>query len=308
MTEGVKLVPDNAISEKKQAEALSAAIDRLNQGLPSDNNVTEPELTELLLTARLLKDAAKPSLAPPPAILEHIVEQTADAIVRDKQQRRRRKLVAAWVGAAAAVAAMVFLTVMPPANPPQQLAKTEQLPPVPAVETPQPPIIASPVPSPPAAPVEPAPPTDVDVAADLQPSEAGGGIAQPPAAALTLPTVPTPPPGETMLALSDRKADNITIDAVSKMIRQVYYQGTPDEIILTQAPKSSDLRRSVAIALPKENKMAAVNQEITAKMKVADRNKVTVIIGDQEVTLEGALSREELLKLADNLTRVSVAK
>jgi hypothetical protein len=49
-------------------------------------------------------------------------------------------------------------------------------------------------------------------------------------------------------------------------------------------------------------------EAIDAKIKTPDRNKVTVTIDDKVVTLEGAFSQEELLTLANTLTKVSVAQ
>lgn len=306
LQEGGKLVQDNTNTEKGQAEALSAALDELNQGMTL-KNTHEEELVELLRTAQLIKAAAAPPAVPPPAVRNYIVEQAAISIARAKRKKRLTWGVASFVGtAAAAVLLITLLNTLPPTAQEQQLAKSQQSVPAPAVETPQP---SSIVETPANLTVPPAKDklqasTTPDFQITAQPeSEA----IQEPGTALTVPS-PAVPSGEgTMLALADRKADIVTIDAISKTIRQVYHQGAPDEIIITQAPKPTNTLRSVPVPPQVQEKMAIPREAITGKLP-PNRNKVTVIIDNNEVTLEGATSQEELLSLAKTLTKVSVAR
>ncbi len=299
-------MPDSTNIEKRQAEALSAAIDRLNQGLPAKSSLEESEIAELLNTARLIKAAGTPT-AVPEDVLNHIVDQAAGTIARE-QRKKRLSWVGSVVGAVAAAAVIAFLYVAPPTTQEQQLAKKEQALPSPVAET-QPPTIAKTPPEllePPPAKHEIQMPT-----ADSNAKQQVQGAAssdQEPNVALGLPTSPVPATSDTMLALADRKADIVTIDVVSKIIRQVYSKGAPDEIILTQAPKQPDTLRSVPELPREQRKMAAVNEAVDNKIKISNRNKVTVIIGDNEVTLEGAVSRDELLKLANTLSQVNIAQ
>jgi hypothetical protein len=300
-------MPDDANTEKRQAEALSAAIDRLNQGLPPDNSQEEQEIAELLYTARLIKTAVHPSPAPPAGVLNHIVEQVADTIAKEKRKKRLSKALG-FAGAIAAAAVVAFLYIGPQTTQEQQLAQHSQSLPAPAVEAPQPPTLAKAPPnlveSPTAQIEQQVPDSDTHIGAqsDMVPEYS-------PSVALGLSPSPMPADGETMLALADRKADIVIVDAVSKTIRQVYRKGAPDEIILTQAPKPQNvLRSAVTPPAAKQNKLMVAREAIDAKIKTPDRNKVTVTIDDKVVTLEGALSQEELLALANTLTKVSVAQ
>jgi len=300
-------VPDTENKEKRQAELLSAAIDSLNQGLPFDDSQEDEEFAELLSTVSLIKTAAP--LAPPPAVLQHIVEESAQAIAREKRKKRLQRVWAGCTGVAAAAAVAAFLYIMPPTTQELQLAKQPQPVPSPTVEPPQPAAIAPAPPNltePSAAPAEkPAPVVDAKV---VMQDETLPGEPQP-SVALGLPTPTTPAKTETMLALADRKADSVTIDSVSNIIRQIYRKGAPDEIILTQAPKRAEVLQSTEPTLPGiQAKRAVVKETVDMKIKAPDRNKVTVTVGDKEVTLEGALSREELLKLAATLTDVNIAQ
>jgi len=301
-------VQDNTNTEKKQAEVLSAALDELNQGMPLDNT-HEEELAELLRTAQLIKAAVAPPAVLPPAVLNHIVEQSAISIARAKRKKRLVWGVASLAGTvAAAVLLITFLNILPPATQEQQLAKSPQSVPVPTVEAPQPSSIVE----------TPANLTAPPVKDEIQASTPGSQIAEPaqpeaeatqtPSAALAVPppAVVVPAGEGTMLALADRKADIVTIDAISKTIRQVYHQGDPDEIIITQAPKPINTLRSVPVPPQVQKKMAIPKEAINSNL--LNRNKVTVIIDNNEVTLEGAASQEELLRLAKTLTKVSVAR
>jgi hypothetical protein len=307
LLEAGKLMQDSTNTEKRQAEALSAAIDRLNQGLPLENK-QEEEITELLYAAKLVKVSAKPLAVPPPAVLNHIVEQA----VRDIAQKKRKKRVAWGIaslgGTAAAVLLIILLHGMPPSTQEPQLAKTPaQTAPAPATEALQSPSIGkTPVTltTPPDELQAPAVDTETTVAA--QPESEVATPAPSVALALDLPPASIPSASATMLVLADRKADSVTIDAISKTIRQVYRQGEPDEIIITQAPKRTNELRSVPMSPPILAKKS-IRKEIVAN-NLSNRNKVTVIIDNNEVTLEGAGSQEELLNLAKTLTEVSAAR
>ncbi len=303
---------DNTNFEKKQAEALSAAIDALNQGTVSEDG-QDAELEELILTAKLVKDASQLPERPPQAVLDHIVNQAANTIVREKQKRRLAWGFASLSGAVAAVMLVALLHVVPPVTQEQELAKLPQSVPTPAVEAPQPSTIAPTPPnliSPPAKEAEKLPSAATKPpAAEPKPTEPVPVVpAQPPSVALVPPKSPVPAASETMLALADRKADVVTIDAASKIIRQIYRQGAPDEIIITQAPKQQRIMRSAPVPPQAKMRMAAPVPNESADIKPPNKNKVKVTVDNTEVTLEGAASEEELLKLAKTLTEVSVAK
>lgn len=299
---------DNTNIEKKQAEALSAAIDALNRG-GSPETGQETELDELVRTARLVKNTSQAPAEPPQAVLEHIVNQAANTIIREKRKKRLAWGLAGLSGAVAAALLVSLLNVMPPVGPEQELAKTQQLAPTLPAEVLPPATIAKPAPEVVPAPASPAdqgtkatkPEEDkIKQAADAGPQ---------PSVGLAPSASSVPADSDTMLALAERKADVVTIDAVSKVIRQVYHQGAPDEIIITQAPKrQSNLR--IAPRQPSEarGKMAARVPNESVEIKPPHRNRVTITVDDSEVTLEGAATEQELLNLSKSLTKVSVAK
>ncbi|CQR70649.1 hypothetical protein SpAn4DRAFT_1618 [Sporomusa ovata] len=298
---------DNTNSKKGQAEALSAALDELNQGITLEN-MHEEELVELMRTAQLIKAAVTPPAVPPPAVRNYIVEQAAISIARAKRKKRLAWGVAGFAGtAAAAVLLITFFNILPPATQEQQLAKSPQSVPVPAIETPQPSSIEE---TPPNLTVPPAKDKlQASTTPDSQITESAlpeSDAVQAPGAALTVPSSAVPSGEGTMLALAGRKADVVTIDTISKTIRQVYHQGAPDEIIISQAPKPTNTLRSVPVPPQVQEKMAIPREAITSKFP--NRNKVTVIMDNNEVTLEGAASQEELLSLAKTLTKVSVPR
>lgn len=280
---------DNTNAEKSQAEALSTAIDALNQG-QTPEPAGQAELAELIGLAKLVKAAAEPAL-PPAAVLEHIVEQSAVAINREKRKRRAAWGLLSLTGTAAAVVIAAWLHTVPPVLPEQQSAALP-----PAATTPAPLTVPVPAALPPAPVVPPADENRQPAAAERQAPEPAGS--QLPPAGLNLPAAAGLPDRDSMLALPGSKADRVTVDAVSKTIRQIYRQGAPDEIIVTQAPSRANLLRAV----PREQmKLAAADKQTQAK-----RNTVTVVIDQLEVTLEGAASETELLQLAQSLTKVPV--
>ncbi len=106
-------------------------------------------------------------------------------------------------------------------------------------------------------------------------------------------THPTDPPSETApLFLPGKVPDSISIDKENGLVRQVYNKDTPQEIIITQH------------ARPLKNTKPSFNTLLPIDMKdekAVGINKVTLVIKNQEVTVEGRLSCQELQKLAESL-------
>lgn len=298
---------DNTNMEKRQAETLSAAIDALNRGAQPENG-QDTELAELVFTARLIKESNKAALAPPAAVVDHLVNQAATTLIREKQKKRLAWGLASLSSAVAAVLLVALLNSIPPSTPDRELAKA---PPAPVAEEVKPPAITVPPPnltSPPARTETPSSAAKRP-AVTPQPIPPGKTVpAQtPPEVALVPSQTPVPAASGTMLALANRKADVVTIDAASKTIRQVYRKGAPDEIIITQAPQRPAIMRSTVTPPPAAAKKAAPVPGKSGEIKPPNKNKVQVTVNNTEVTLEGAASEEELLKLAKTLTEVSVA-
>ncbi|SMC38055.1 hypothetical protein [Sporomusa malonica] len=300
---------DNANIEKKQAEALSAAIDALNRGVTPDAS-QEAELEELLLTAKLVKNAAQAPAEPPRAVLNSIVNQAANTIAQEKRKKRLAWGFAGLSGAVAAVLLVALLNVVPPVSPEQELAKSQQLAPPPPAEVTPPATIAKPSPDllpPPASPAKQEA-TPKAITPETEAIKQPTATEQLPSVGLAPSPSSVPASSDTMLALAERKADVVTIDAVSKVIRQVYHQGAPDEIIITQAPKRQSTLRIAPKPSEAQVKMAAPVPNESVEIKPPNRNKVTITVDNSEVTLEGAATEQELLNLSKTLTKVSVAK
>ena len=303
------------------AEELSAAIDQLNAGQPSVT--TDQETAELLAVAALLRNSALP-VKPPEHILSVTVERAAAGLAAHKKPSRNPWLYSGLLGAAAAL--LVFFGLhgtpeiqeiaqqtMPAAVP--QATPTEKTTPVAPTEKPRsgPPqakpaspdaTSAPPAAAPPAA-APSAPPAAAPAAKPAAPVQPVPAEARAERAATSLKSaIPPAMPKEkatagdlTALKLPGRTADSITQDSTSGSIRQVFSTGTPQELVITQRK------------LPAGQKDAAVQSEQAATPEMARKysigpttvNKVVITINDQEITLEGRQTVEELSALAKRL-------
>jgi hypothetical protein len=299
------------------AEKLSAAIDQLNAGQPSVT--TDQETAELLAVTALLRNSALP-VKPPEHILSATVERAAAGLATHKKPSRNPWLYSGLLGAAAAL--LVFFGLhgtpeiqeiaqqtMPAAVP--QATPTENTTPVAPTEKPRsgPPqakpaspdaTSAPPVAAPSAAPS--VTPPAAKPAAPVQPVPTEARAER--AATSLKSTIPPVMPKEkatagdlTALKLPGRTADSITQDSTSGSIRQVFSAGTPQELVITQRK------------LPAGQKDAAVQSEQAATPEMARKysigpttlKKVVITINDQEITLEGRQTVEELSALAKRL-------
>ena len=298
------------------AEELSAAIDQLNAGQPSVT--TDQETAELLAVAALLRNSALP-VTPPEHILSVTVERAAAGLAAPKKPSRNPWLYSGLLGAAAAL--LVFFGLhgtpeiqeiaqqtMPAAVP--QATPTEKTTPVAPTEKPRsgPPQAkpASPdaTSAPPAA-APSAPPAAAPAAKPAAPVQPVPTEARAERAATSLKSaIPPVMPKEkatagdlTALKLPGHTADSITQDPTSGSIRQVFSAGTPQELVITQRK------------LPAGQKDAAVQSEQAAAPEMDRKysvgtttlNKVVITINDQEITLEGRQTVEELSALAKRL-------
>jgi len=90
-------------------------------------------------------------------------------------------------------------------------------------------------------------------------------------------------PGIAMMVLPNQIAQSITVDHISGVIRQVYNQGTHDEIMITQRPLDE----------------SPVMMKGNAKDTI---NSLTVKVDKYDITIEGKQTKEELQKIAESLT------
>ena len=290
------------------AEELSAAIDQLNAGQPSVT--TDQETAELLAVAALLRNSALP-VKPPEHILSATVERAAAGLAAHKKPSRNPWLYSGLLGAAAAL--LVFFGLhgtpeiqeiaqqtMPAAVP--QATPTEKTTPVAPTEKPR----SGPPQAKPASPdATSAPPAAAPAAKPAAPVQPVPAEARAERAATSLKSaIPPAMPKEkatagdlTALKLPGRTADSITQDSTSGSIRQVFSTGMPQELVITQRK------------LPAGQKDAAVQSEQAAMPEMARKysigpttvNKVVITINDQEITLEGRQTVEELSALAKRL-------
>ena len=287
------------------AEELSAAIDQLNAGQPSVT--TDQETAELLAVAALLRNSALP-VKPPEHILSATVERAAAGLAAHKKPSRNPWLYSGLLGAAAAL--LVFFGLhgtpeiqeiaqqtMPAAVP--QATPTEKTTPVAPTEKPR----SGPPQAKPASPdATSAPPAAAPAAKPAAPVQPVPAEARAERAATSLKSaIPPAMPKEkatagdlTALKLPGRTADSITQDSTSGSIRQVFSTGMPQELVITQRK------------LPAGQKDAAVQSEQAAMPEMARKysigpttvNKVVITINDQEITLEGRQTVEDLSALA----------
>ena len=290
------------------AEKLSAAIDQLNVGQPPVT--TDQETAELLAVAALLRNSALP-VTPPEHILSATVERAAAGLAAPKKPSRNPWLYSGLLGAAAAL--LVFFGLhgtpeiqeiaqqtMPAAVP--QATPTEKTTPVAPTEKPR----SGPPQAKPASPdATSAPPAAAPAAKPAAPVQPVPAEARAERAATSLKSaMPPAMPKEkatagdlTALKLPGHTADSITQDSTSGSIRQVFSTGTPQELVITQRK------------LPAGQKDAAVQSEQAATPEMARKysigpttvNKVVITINDQEITLEGRQTVEELSALAKRL-------
>lgn len=100
------------------------------------------------------------------------------------------------------------------------------------------------------------------------------------------------------LRLPNRQPDSVLRDPSAGFIRQVFGQGTVEELILTQR----SLATAEKDAAPQKKPQATPEPTKTDTAGSIPLNKIRVIIHGQQVTLEGRQPIEELTKLAKMLT------
>jgi hypothetical protein len=299
-----------------KTEELSAALDRLNSGQTTQSD--DQELSELLEVAALLRNSELP-VNPPTHILSATVEQATAGLHSQPKRRRMPWVYSGLLGAAAAL--LVFFGMhgtpeiqeiaqqtMPTAVP--QATPSEKTTPVAPTEKPRsgppqakpasPDATSAPPAAAPSAPPAAAPATTPPVPSQPVPAEVRAERAATSLKSAVPPVMPkekTTAGDLTALKLPGRTADSITQDSTSGSIRQVFSTGTPQELVITQRK------------LPAGQKDAAVQSAQAATLEMDRKssigtttlNKVVITINDQEITLEGRQTVEELSALAKRL-------
>ncbi len=289
-----------------ELETLSLLLDELNAGRQPDCD--DPETAELLAVAAFLKQEAGP-VCPPQQILDQTVDRALAGLKAAKPHRARIWWFSGTVGVAAAAILVIGLNLLPSWQ--QQVAV---VPPPAAVSVQPAPLQATPAndntptgsPAAAAVPAEEAKPTDTAAAVERQAPANGQEKAKP--AAVQAPPELLQPPVEsrymaksayatlTPLRIPGQVPDLMVVDRENGVLRQIFFKGTPQEVTVVQQlrPRSSGGTQ--------DRPLRAAKVAVSAD-KPDHVNTVRVTVADQEVTLEGSQSRQELLKLADSLTQ-----
>lgn len=96
------------------------------------------------------------------------------------------------------------------------------------------------------------------------------------------------------LVLPGKSPDQVVFDKEQGLLRQVFFQGTPQELTIIQRKKRAETRS-------KQEKTSPPPADIAADSQKDSLHTVQLTIDGQEVTLEGRQSPQELRKLAKTL-------
>ena len=310
----MNLVSDN-VKKFDNLDELSMLLDELNAGRTPE--CADSETAELLAMAEWARSADLP-VRPPQHILDETVNRALAGLEAGQSKRTGSWWYSGALGTAAAVLLVIGLQMLPswreqvpampapvvaekPADAPRSSAVSEQqpaTPPVTPAETapaakqnaPAPPL------TPPALSQAPAPETPIPAPAKEKPllAEQAPRTSQAKAAYIVEEAKsPAPVSALTPLKLPGKTPDLVVIDKAKGMLRQIYDKGTPQEIIIVQMLRPTDTAAAPAkLQSPSAAKATTVAPDTTV---------VRVTIGDQEITVEGRRSRQELLLLAESL-------
>ena len=291
-------------------DELSMLLDELNAGRTPE--CADSETAELLAMAEWAKSADLP-VRPPQHILDETVNRAFAGLEAGQPKRTGSWWYSGALGTAAAVL-IIGLQMLPswreqvPAIPAPVVAeKPADTPHAGAVNGPAapplmataetPPATSQPASvSPPAASQAPAPETPAPAPAKETALSAEQAPRTTQAKAATIAEEakpPAPAPSLTPLKLPGKTPDLVITDRAKGLIRQIYDKGTPQEITIVQRLRSID-----ASSAPAKLQPPAASKAMTV---APDTTVVQVTIGDQEVTLEGRRSQQELLQLAESL-------
>lgn len=313
-----------------EIEELSRLLDEMNAGRQPE--CENKETAELLAVADLIKKSAGP-VCPPPHILNQIVDRSLMEIQAGKTKSSKAWWYSGALSTAVAVMLVVGLNVMPvsspqpPTVPPQanrseqqsaaQIKQNVKQPPLLSQQTPRQEATVPETPprsrenQPQAAPQNPSPPVplppptkslklpDVSKAVpiigeQIPPASQSKSAYSPSVFADTGPA--TTPPVLSPLSLPGQVANLIVTDTQKGIIRQIYYKGTAQELIVTQR-----LLSKTAGDMQRQAQAKSITELVEDKPGLI--NTVTVIKFDQEVTIEGRQPKQILEKIAESLTK-----
>lgn len=317
--------------EQFMADQLSRCIDKMNNSQSYQGN--ERQTAELMEVAELVKKTA-PVDAMPSAMVQQTVDILAGELKAQHTNKRRKWLYSGSIGTAAAVllvTALQLYNITPeqpesyqpqlegtvliekvaqvPSQTEQQIAKTDTA--VPPTEVMK---IADggtdtgtkqaaqadvshsrSVPVKPIAEQKSAANTGADAQTKQTPRVAMARIDSSNADSPSLKKAQTAEPKVAMIALAGRQARSVEVDKASGTIRQVYDMDQAGEVTVTQKNIASDA------AATSEKPAALMSRSVVQANEATKDNQVTVTVAGKEVTVEGKMPKEELLKLAENL-------
>lgn len=315
--------------EQFMAEQLSRCIDKMNSS--QDYQVNERQTAELLAVAELVKKTA-PVVAVPDAMVQQTIDILAGELKAQHTNKRRKWLYSGSIGTAAAVLLVTTLqlynftpkqpeTYQPqlegtviiekvaqvPSQTEQQIAQTETaVPPTDVMKIANSetdkvtkPAAQADVSHSQAAPAKPiteqksAAITSADVQSKQAPRAAMARMESSTTDSVALKKAQPDHPKEAMVALAGRQARSVEVDKASGTIRQVYDMDQAGEVTVIQ--------KNTSPAAAAAEKPSVMSRSVAQADEETKLNKVTVTVDGKEVTVEGKMPKEELLKLAENL-------
>lgn len=293
-------------------DELSNLLDELNAGVTPE--CADSETAELLAVAEWAKSADLP-VRPPQHILDETVNRALAGLEAGRPQRTGSWWYSGALGTAAAVL-IIGLQMLPswkeqaPAIPAPTVAeRPADIPRTSAVSEPSapPPMATAEIapaakqnapaspPTPPSPSQAPETPAPAPVKERVLLAEEAPRTSQAKASYIAEEAKPpSPDPALTPLKLPGKTPDLVVIDKAKGMLRQIYDKGTPQEIIIVQRLRPTDTASAAPAKLPSPSAAKAI-------AGATGTTVVQVTIGDQEITVEGRRSRQELLLLAESL-------
>lgn len=306
-------------------DELSHLLDELNAG--REPNCDNPEIRELLSVAKIIKNTRSP-VRPPQHILDQTVNRALAGVQEGKPKSLRVWFYSGALGTAAAVLLVIGLNFLAPSenkvsvipipsassqDPLQHKSDIK----VPPTVYPSDPFNSSkqiegttankqapantnlqnndlPAPPPPSL-TGPKKPTDTAreelFIAEAAPHKSEAKSAYSPPATVTE-SAKSWLPIMNPLTLPGQKPNLVVTDKESGTLRQVYFKGTPKEIIITQRTYSGDTANTSTHAQSPSSPKAVNTLE--------NINIVRVMIAGQEVTVEGRQPIQELHKILNH--------
>lgn len=318
-----------------QAGELSECLDDCNDGRQFITQ--DEEIKELVEMANLVKQSYSQKVVPQLLIADFVDNLAAELKIQKKQQRRTYWLYGGLVGTAAAVLIAAFIQLLLPQSTNNNIAQqfddsmqTQET--VAVADQSSEPIVTQKVNAMIRQPVQsgssgsPVGPIGQSVekkaiddrpkviAKIIQVSQSPKMDEKPDQVAILQQEIPKAMmkisqfAGNTsIVVLPNQVAQSITVDNKSGTIRQVYNQGTNDEIIITQHLLDESMTKTQDDS--KHSVVQLVDEPATMKTNNKDNknsvNSLTVKVDKYYIMIEGKKTKEDLQKIAESLLRIN---